>query len=208
MRSELFTADTSGAFRAYLRGSGFRIVPALPPVVATASEYAYGRRPGRYPLRVKVDGSGQPLHIGNSDARFFAEPFMLLDVEGAESGDVYCVEAYAPGEGVIPAGARTRGSYRVQAATAAATVAPTLSSDGWAVRPQTTSLTFYAAGVLQVARLWVRSLDGTWTDTLEDLDFVTTPVITRFVDQPADRVYLRAAAATLTIAVDAAVEIG
>lgn len=206
MRSQLYVANAAGKFRAELRGRGFRVVPAAAP--STTAEYLATRRPGRYPLVVVPDGDRERLHVGNADSRFIAGGFRLLDVEGAESGDCYVVEALEDGESVQPAGARQRVAYRVQAATAVPTVAPAAAGDGIAVRPQTTTLTIYASGVLGLARLWVRSVGGTWVDTLEDLDFTAAAVITRYVDLPGDRVYLRAAGAGLNVEIDATAEVG
>lgn len=206
MRSQLVKADASGAFRVNASGSGFRIVPTLPG--AAEPQFAVGNLPGQLPVRVRPNGDGDYLHVPNTDALFPAERFALLDVDGAEPSSWYCVQTFELREGVVPAGTRTRRAIRLQpAGTAVSLAAPALATEGVPVRPGFQSLTWYATGGVS-CRVYVRTLAGNWVDTGVDLDFATEAVQTRFVDQPADRIALKASGGAMTAEVDASVEVG
>lgn len=186
------------------RAVGFRLTPGRPDV--TGVQRPWEQRPGAYPVKVRLD-SGPELIITNGDALFFEAAFNVLQVFG-EPGDVWALQVFEHrSEGVIPA-ARSSVAVQVQPPTACPTVAPTLATEGWKVRPGTRSHTLYASGTLTTARLWVRSASGAWYDTGEDLDFTTNPVQARLVYATADRVYLRAAAGSMNIEIDSECEVG
>ena len=205
MESRFFVADSAGLIKRAGEGCGFALLPGRPAASKTV-------RPGSFPVRVRTR-EGKVIEVTGPHSYYFLDEVNArrqgFDVEGAVAGEGWNVVAFNdPIEGVRGGAGRVRVTSRVQSATAAGTAAPANGdTSGFIVRPGTQSWTAYAAGVLQVARVWVQDLDGVWTDTLEDLDFVSTPVITRIVDATG-RVYLRSAAATLTLALDVMEEVG
>jgi hypothetical protein len=206
MRLNLCRADANGVFRVVQSGNGFRIAPALPAV--TDARYTVDQVPGQLPLEVQLSGVGDWHHYGASDVQFPEERFTFVDVRGAEPSSWYVLQTYERGEGMVPAGKANRRAYRVApAGTAVPTVSPTLATDGFPVRPGSQSFTIYStAGV--VSRIWVRSVAGNWKDTGIDLDFVTEPTTTRYVDAPGSRWALVASIGGMTIEVDGASEVG
>lgn len=202
MRQFIVALDALGAAQDVgVPGVGFRVVPAR------AAGADVGTRPGSYPIRVKLNGGSTSYEVTSDDARVLREPFRWLALEGGESGDGWKVEIFEDyRERVDPPGARGSVPVRVQAPTAIGTAAP-IAMEGIKVRPGTRTHTFYAGGTLAAARLWVRSAGGTWVDTLEDLDFVTSPVQTRVVYNSADRVYLKGSAG-MTLEIDSECEVG
>lgn len=202
MREQLFNLDSTGAARDVGSSAcGFRLTPARPAGGSVT------QRPGSYPVKVTLD-DGREFHVTSDESRFLEEPFRSMQVTGGEAGDGWRVQLFdTTREGAFP-GSRSSVPVQVQAAAACPTAAPAASSDGFKVRPGTRAHTFYAGGTLTTARLWVRSAGGTWVDTGEDLDFATNPVQSRIVTNSADRVYLRAAAANMTMEIDSEVEVG
>lgn len=203
MREDFVSLDSTGSARDVGgRAHGFRVVPGRQVGAAV------NVRPGSYPIRVTTDG-GQRFDVTSDEARLLGEPFNWLQLTGGEAGDVWRVQLLEQRhEAVFPAGQRSAVPVQVQAATACPTIAPTLATEGFKVRPGTRAHTFYAAGVATTARLWVRSAGGTWVDTGEDLDFTANAAQSRIVTNSADRVYLRAAAGGMTIEIDSEVEVG
>lgn len=168
-------------------------------------------RPGAFPVAV-ITKAGKRIEVTGPHCFYFApeegeRPGFRLECGAENAGKSWNVITFDdPSEGVRAGAGRPRLTTRVQSAAAAPIAAP-VGAVGFEVGPGTTSWTAYGAGVLQNGRVWVRDLDGVWTDTLEDLDFVSTPVITRLVDA-VGRVYIRSAAATLTLAIDVTEEVG
>lgn len=200
MREEIVALDSAGS-RSDVgsRAFGFRVVPAR-DIDSTA-------RPGSYPIRVTLD-SGQKFTITSDESKLLAEPFKWLQLSGGESGDVWKVQFFeTPAESIVPPGQRGTVAVSLQGPTACNTAAPT-NSAGFKVRPGTRAHTFYASGVAQLARLWVRSKAGNWYDTGDDLDFTSNLTQVRLVYASADRFQLRSAAATLLVEIDAEVEVG
>lgn len=211
MFSRHFIADANGKIsKAGDPGVGFRIVPSV-----SRSE-PVTRAPGNFPVTVRLRGRKgllpDVLEIANSDVRYCrdeGEHFESIEIEGAEAGDSWLIETFpTKQQGVIPAPTKTRRTYRVQAATTVPTAAPTLSTEGFRVRGGTIGHNFAFAGTLQEATVWVRSAGGTWTNSLAVIDATAEAVAFRTAFASADRVYLQAAAATMTVEVDAVAEVG
>lgn len=205
MQSRFLIADATGKITRAGEGCGFALLPGRDAAALTV-------RPGAFPVRVKTK-AGKVIEITGPHCYYFLdevdEKRQAFDVEcGADgAGESWNVISFQDvREGVRGGAGRARITTRVQSAAAAPTIVP-VGAVGWKVRPGTQTWTAYGAGVLGLARIWVRDLDGVWTDTLEDLDFASNPVATRLVDATG-RVYLRAAAATLTLAIDVMEEVG
>lgn len=191
-------------------GIGFRLIPSAPR--DAAGTVRLGSFPVAVRLRSKTGGFvGEPIEIANSDARFerdAGDEFGSFDIIGGEAGDSWLVETYERKcQGVIPAPGKTRRTCTVQAATAMPTIAP-VGAVGFRIRPGTVGHNFGFTGTLQAARIWARMKSGTWIDTLEDIDATVEPVAYRAAWVSADRLYLRSAAATMNVEVDAVEEVG
>ena len=205
MQSQFQVADSTGVIARGGEGCGFALMPGRPAAGLTT-------RPGSFPVTV-VTKAGKRIEVTGPHAYYFADERdakrqgFKIECGADGAGEGWNVVTFDdPHEGVRAGAGRPRLTTRVQSATAAPTIVP-VGAVGFKVRPGTQSWTAYGAGVLQDGRVWVRDLDGVWTDTLEDLDFVSTPVITRLVDA-VGRVYIRSAAATLTLAIDVTEEVG
>lgn len=207
MRTVTAKADSTGAFRATSGGYGFRLVAALPP--QGSPEFLVTNRPGRLPVIVRLDGQGEPLFTFG-EARFFGERFKFIEVTGCEDGDCYILETFEhPRELVQPLARPARQGFRLAAAAAVSTSAPSLSTDGYPLRPGQKRITTYFGGTLSVATLWVRQLDGTWFDTQDTADPSSGPRYdTREVAVPGDRFAWRAASANMTQTIEVESEVG
>lgn len=212
MRSGCFQADTTGKLRMRSSGLGFRVAPAVPD--ASSPSFSRVNRPGRLPLSVRMNNSGgEQLHITNSDARFFADAFTDLFIEGAESGDWYCVEIYeSRQEGIIPAASKAVVPVELApAGTAVPAVDPTAFTDGYPLRPGMKAITSYFAGTLQAATLWVRTTGGVWKSLADVVDPSAAGALaydSRSIAVPGDRFYWRGAAAAMTVTIEAQMEVG
>ena len=199
MRTHFLFIDDEGRCKRAGEGVGFALVPGR-------ARDAVRTRVGSYPVRVRTD-TGEVIEVVGPHVFTFSRRHRF-EVEGARPGEGWCFVAFeADGERIASGGGRVRLTSQVQPATAAGTAAPVNGdASGFEVRPGTVAWTAYAGGVLQSARLWVQDVAGVWTDTGEDVDFTASPVVSRLVDS-AGRVYLRSAAATLTLAVDVTEEV-
>lgn len=203
MKSQFLIADSSGNIPRAGEGCGFALLPGRAAGARTV-------RPGSFPVAV-ITKSGKRIEVTGPHAYYLAEEErragFKIECGSDAAGESWNVVTFDdPTEGVRSGAARPRLTTRVQSATAAPTIVP-VGAVGFKVRPGTQTWTVFAGGTLQVARIWVQDLDGTWIDTLEDVDFTVTPVVTRLVDATG-RVYLRSAAATLTLAIDVTEEVG
>ena len=214
MRSLVATIKTDGRAEAASPGVGFRVRPGALP--RTAPDYARTSRPGSYPIRVRLNGEGEPLLVQNADSYYFSdakreEPaFKFLQLVDGESGDLWHIDIFETRqEGQTPAGRPSRAPFELlPAGTSAPAANPALSTDGFPLRPGQRRITTYFAGAAGVATLWVRQLNGTWLNTLETIDSTVQAYDTREVAVPGDRAFWRAAAAGLTMTVEVEAEVG
>lgn len=203
MQSKFRVANAAGVIERAGEGVGFCLMPGRKLSDLTV-------RPGAYPVRVKFN-NGKTVEVCGPHA-FYCDPSEFrtsrdsqFRIEQCDPGASWNVITFDDAsEGVRP-GTPQRLITRLQSATAVQTTVPS-GSDGWEVRHGTQSWTAYATGTLQVARLWQRDVDGNWYDTLEDLDFSLSPIITRLVDCPG-RFALRAAAATMNLRIEVTEEV-
>lgn len=178
---------------------GFRLVPGR---LAGAAKTV---RPGSYPIDVSID-NGSPITVSSDSARVLAAQCSQIRLLNGVAGDSWKVEIFeSPREVIMPGQPRTIATNVVAAGTAL-TAGPPAGSNGWEVRPNYKTWTFYAGGTPQVCRLWVCSASGNWVDTGDDLDFTINAVISRSVLATASRIFL--AGTTQTVEVDAEIEVG
>jgi hypothetical protein len=189
---------------------GFLVTPGAPSKNA-AGNTDVKARPGAYPVTVRFRGGGEPIPIRNGHAFYFGSEARPFDIVDAESGDCWDVFAFETREdGMMLASQKASVPVRVSDAVAVSNaVAPTLITDGFALRPGTLNVTSYFGGTPRVNTLYVRLLDGTWFNTGETFDATAGLLYdTRVIAVPGDRFAWVAAGAAETVIIETRQEVG
>lgn len=210
MRSYLVRLDpvTGVELKAGAAGFGFCIFPAEGPGSAAL---ASRNRPGGFPVTVKVYGSTEPLHVGNSHEFTFDKPFAGFSIEGDPYASYNVVVLESPGESVRQASVRSRIVLPYMSGTAQAvdTVAPAAGANGYQLRPTDRQLQFAIDGAAVDVDLYVKTAQGTWfkAETLV-LAAEARPVILHRSIEMVSSIYLVASAVGATFELDVESEVG
>lgn len=214
----ILRADSSGRILdAGGPGRALCLRPAVAPTKAGGENVGAVQMPGAFPVTVKLKGGGKAgtFPVINSDVHFFApgDAFKGFDVVDCDASDTWEVTVWeespagrfsAPTKALVPVAIQ-------DTLTAVPTAAPSLSTDGFPMRPGFKRYTLFFAGTARSHTLWVRKLDGVWFDTgiiVSDQTATTERVVPMDIHVPGDRFALRASGASQTLAVEGTFEVG